>query len=87
MDLIDHGEFFEISTEERRTAIEIVIKTLRSGPAGKGKLVERLHNEAYKQRSDCKDFLKNLERSCNHEIYSRDRMNLSLGRGRGVTSQ
>lgn len=86
MDLIDQGEFFEISTEERRAGIEIVIRSLRSGTVGKGRLVEKLYQEAYKQRSDCKDFLKNLERSCNHEIYSRDRMNLSLGT-RGVTSQ
>lgn len=90
MDLIEEGEFFPLNSTNRRQAIEMVLGKMQDNPRGvidKGKLVSCLHGEIYSNRQDCKDFLKNLQRSSNHEVNSLSQRKLVLGRETEVIVQ
>lgn len=80
MQVIEEGEFFEINTEERQEAAKTVLKKLReTGTWRKGNAAQRLYeDEVYKQKQDCKDFIKNLIRSENFEVVSVGRSEIGL---------
>lgn len=71
MQVVEKGEFFPINTENRQEAFEIVAKQLKAGNKDKGSLVRKLEEEeAYSQKQDCKDFIKNLHRCRNIAVES-----------------
>lgn len=71
MQEIDKGEEFPLTTGKQLKSFKFIVKQLRRSPQDKGKLVKKLENqEIYKNRNDCKKFLQNCIKSCNHEIVS-----------------
>lgn len=79
MNQIEEGEFFELSTNEQYEAARKVLKKLRSKNSWrKGNAVQSLHGDIYKQKKDCKDFIKNLIKSSNFEVVSASQSKISL---------
>jgi len=87
MELIEQDEYFPLNTENRKQGFELIRKNLKKGITGKGLLVEKLNQEIYSQRQDCKDFIKNLCRSKGIEVHSRSKRKLVLGSQSEVTVQ
>lgn len=82
---IQEGDFFEATTHKQKQAIELVIKNLRKGQTDKGILVNKLNQEIYNQRKDCKTLIQNLAKSSNHYVNFKGKRNLVLGRENEVT--
>lgn len=79
MKQIEEGEFFELSTEEQYEAARKVIKKLKNNSSWrKGNAVHSLHGDVYKQKKDCKDFIKNMIKSCNFEVQSVSKSEIGL---------
>jgi len=79
MEVVEEGQFFELTSDNRREAIKLVLKTIKSGPTDIGNLVSLLQNEEiYKQKKDCKDFIKNLVNSSNHKVTKQGRRYIKL---------
>lgn len=71
MDLINKGEFFPINTSNRKEAFQLVADKLKTGEKDKGYLVATLNQEEiYKQKQDCRDFIKNVCRCRNIGVES-----------------
>lgn len=76
---IEEGEFFKLSTDEQYEAARKVLKKLRNKESWrKGDAAQYLHGEVYKQKKDCKDFVKNLINSSNFEVVSVSKSEMSL---------
>jgi len=79
MEEISQGEFFELNTQNRKEAMKKVLQKLKTGPKDKGNLVTSLlEEEVYKQKKDCKDFLKNCIKCENHPVVETGRREVSL---------
>lgn len=79
MKQIEEGEFFELSTDEQYEAARKVIKKLKNTSSWrKGNAVHFLHGDVYKQKKDCKDFIKNMVRSSNFEVQSVSKSEIGL---------
>ena len=89
MQEIEQGEFFRISTEEREQALRTILQELRKRESWtKSAAVQKLYREQlYKQKQDCKDFVKNLVRSENIMVDSFGRSKIGLKRENVVTNQ
>lgn len=80
MQVIEKGDFFKLSTDEQVEAAKEVLKQLRSRNSWrKGDAAQYLYTEEiYKQKKDCKDFIKNLVRARNFEVVSVGRSEIRL---------
>lgn len=74
-ELIDRGDYFELTSKNQVEAARKVIKLLKHGNDqdtvhDKGLIVNALNKEIYDSRTAAKTLLKNLVRSENHLIVS-----------------
>lgn len=73
--LIDRGDYFELTSENQVHAARKVIKLLKHGNDidnvhDKGLIVNTLNKDIYDSRTAAKTLLKNLVRSKNHLVVS-----------------
>lgn len=82
MQLIEEGDFFKLSTDQQIEAAKEIQRKLRNRSNWtwkKGNAIQYLYEEdIYKQKKDCKDFIKNLVRSSNFEVVSSGRDEIKL---------
>lgn len=86
MEEIEEDDFFPLHTDNRREAMKHVLQKLQKKPRDKGNLVRSLVEEdVYSQKKDCKDFIKNLVLSSNHQVVEVGRRKISLPNEKEVT--